>query len=232
MFSVHGVSGKIYSGTLEQVRELGAVQAVARARAAAATGGQDELPPSVVLSTLHGGGSGGGSGGGGARDAPQNHLAHEALAAYGGGGGAVRQPLLDVQQLMSRDLVSVPLAASLRQAWAVLADAGVGQAPVLGPGAGVIGLISRADLLRNLPRELERAADFGARLDMPVSAAMWSPVPVARGDTPVRAAAQLMLELGLPGLPVADDDGRLLGFLSRTDLLKALTREPPLDLWS
>lgn len=225
MFSVHGVSGKIYSGTLEQVRDLAPVQATARARASEAAGGAESRSFAHVLA-----GQGGGAGAG-QTDAPQNHLAFEALAAYGGGAPA-RRPLMLVHELMSRHLISVPVRATLRQAWAVLADAGVGQAPVLNAASAVVGLISRADLLRNLPRDLERAGDFATRLDASVSVAMWSPVPVARQDTPVRAAAQLMLELGLPGLPVADDADQLVGFLSRTDLLKALTREPPLDLWS
>jgi CBS domain-containing protein len=30
---------------------------------------------------------------------------------------------------------------------------------------------------------------------------------------------------------VAADDGEVLGFVSRTDLLRALTTDPPLDVW-
>ena len=37
---------------------------------------------------------------------------------------------------------------------------------------------------------------------------------------------------GLPGLPVTDDAGVLSGFISRTDILRAVAADPPLDLWS
>ncbi|EJE48838.1 putative transcriptional regulator, contains C-terminal CBS domain containing protein, partial [Acidovorax sp. CF316] len=33
-------------------------------------------------------------------------------------------------------------------------------------------------------------------------------------------------------LPVTDDTGRLTGFISRTDILRAVAADPPLDLWS
>lgn len=224
MFTVYGTSGRIYSGALEQVRELAAVQAVARARALAPVAAQDQLQPSVVLLP------GGGGGGQAAAAPPRPAEAQAALAAYGRLNE--RQPLTQVQQLMSRRLVSVRAAATLRQAWGVLSRAGVGQAPVLSPQGAVMGMVTRADLLRDLPDDLAQAGEFTRRLDGPVTEAMWTPVPVAQLDTPLREAAQLMLDLGLPGLPVADDQGLLQGFLSRNDLLRALTHEPPLDLWS
>ncbi len=36
---------------------------------------------------------------------------------------------------------------------------------------------------------------------------------------------------GIAQDPVVAEDGRLLGFVSRTDLLRALANDPPLDLW-
>jgi hypothetical protein len=32
-------------------------------------------------------------------------------------------------------------------------------------------------------------------------------------------------------LPVADDEGRVTGFVSRSDILRAVVADPPLDLW-
>lgn len=232
MFSVYGTSGKILTGGLEQVRDLAPVQAVARTRAVAPIGRQGDLTPSsVVLAAL--GQGGGGNAGGPSPTGPSAYVAHEALAAYA--GDTQRQVLTQVHQLMSRKLISVRSGASLRQAQRTMSRAGVGQAPVLGPAGEVRGLFTRADLMRGLPDDLDEAAEMAAvahRLASPVDEVMWTPVPVALSDTPLREAAQLMLDLGLPGLPVAQDDGQLIGFLSRSDLLRGMTHEPPLDLWS
>jgi CBS domain-containing protein len=162
----------------------------------------------------------------------------EALAAYAQAfyahtqsGGGERQPLGLVEQLMSRHLISVPLDASLAQGQALLARAGVGQAPVLNPRGHLVGLLMRADLLPQ-PEQLKDAASWRAWLARPVAEVMWTPVPSANPDTPIREAAQVLLDLRLPGLPVLGGDDQLLGFLSRSDILRALTREPPVDLWS
>ncbi|WP_431101713.1 CBS domain-containing protein [Roseateles noduli] len=231
MFSVYGTSGKILTGGLEQVRDLAPVQAVARTRAVAPIARQGDLTPSTVV--LAGVGQGGGGVGGTPGFGPSAYMAHEALAAYA--GDTTRVPLTQVHQLMSRKLISVMSGSSLRQAMRTMSRAGVAQAPVLGDQGEVRGLVSRGDLTRGLAEDLEEMAEImviARRLAAPVDDVMWTPVPVAQSDTPLREAAQLMLDLGLPGLPVGDDNGQLIGFLSRSDLLRGMTHEPPLDLWS
>ena len=56
-------------------------------------------------------------------------------------------------------------------------------------------------------------------------------MPSALPETDLRRAASLLLGTGLPGVPVTDPAGQLLGFVSRSDLLRAIVADPPLDLW-
>jgi CBS domain-containing protein len=39
-------------------------------------------------------------------------------------------------------------------------------------------------------------------------------------------------ETGLSGLPVVAADGLVIGFVSRSDILRAVSHDPPLDLWA
>jgi len=66
----------------------------------------------------------------------------------------------------------------------------------------------------------------------PVSEVMVSPVPTVAADTELRRVAAVLLDTGLPGLPVTDEAGVLAGFIARTDILRAVAADPPLDLWS
>ncbi|KAB2895921.1 MAG: CBS domain-containing protein, partial [Burkholderiaceae bacterium] len=118
-------------------------------------------------------------------------------------------------------------------AWQTLAEHRIAQAPVVDAQGRVVGLLLRADMapldLLPEPGAVKQAIDLARR---PVSEVMVSPVPTVDEDTELRRVAGVLLDTGLPGLPVTDEAGRLAGFISRTDILRAVAADPPLDLWS
>lgn len=111
---------------------------------------------------------------------------------------------------------------------------GVGQAPVTGPRGELVGLLTRAELLslEHLPQPDASALVWRALLMQPVASVMLSPVPAVDEETDIRRVARVLLDTHLPGLPVVADDGRVDGFISRSDILRAVVHDPPLDLWS
>ena len=226
MFHVFGVNGRLSTGGLEQLRQVGSVRGVSRTRALAHSGlavdGEDHLH--LGEGPLPG--------------------SHSPMAAYVSvqqqAGEAARQPLSRVDQVMSRSVVSVRADQSLQSAWQSLAEQGVAQAPVLaaGPSAGqLVGLLWSAEVLRpeHWPQPDAPALAWQLRAQalwgQPVSDVMITPVPAVAPGADLRRLAAALLQLRLPGLPVADESGRLLGFVSRTNLLQALVADPPLDLW-
>lgn len=233
MFTVYGLNGRVYSGPLEGLRSLEPVQAVARLRAVAPVSALLESEAQAEAGVVR------------AEPNPEANLMalghaeprpRDALAAYAKAQARVlpdekRQPLRLVEELMSRELVTVPAVASVAQGLAMLSRAKVGQAPVLNPRGRLVGLLLRGDLLP-VPDDVEDAQAWSAWFARPVGDVMWSPVPSAHADTPLREVAQALLDFRLPGMPVSDEKGELLGFISRSDILRALTREPPLELWS
>jgi len=230
MLTVYGLNGRIFSGSLEGLRELGPVQAVARLRAVEPLR-RDEVAEAGVQRA---GPQPGEPGGLLATPEPRQQAA---LAAYsqtqaqlGTGGSGGRQPLNLTEQLMSRQLITVPVTATVAQGLDILAQARIGQAPVLNRQQRLVGLLLRADLLP-IPSALQDGAVWARWFERPVGEVMWTPVPAARPDTPLREVAQALLDLRLPGLPVMNDAGELQGFISRSDILRAVTRDPPLDLW-
>lgn len=206
MFHVHGIQGRIFSGSLEQLRQQRLVAGVAGVQRVAAIA--TPMAPPAGLPTQ-------------ARNARQV----AAQQAYGGAASRpTRQPLRLVADVMHTPVITVAADMPLREAWLQLERHGIGQAPVLDAGGALVGMVGRAALAPAW------AAGAGTPAQ-PVAAAMWSPVPSTAPDTDLRRVAALLLDTGLPGVPVADETGRLLGFVGRTDLLRALATDPPLDLW-
>lgn len=226
MFSVYGKAGRVFRGSLEELRKVGpaaAVQRLGRAAPAPLQPGAQAADAPPRLAAQH-------------PPAGSELSRREAASAYAHSAHmpAARQPLSQVAQVMTRQVVTVPEQASVAQAWGVLAQHHVGQAPVVNAQGVLVGLFTRADLLRpeSLPGPDTHALVWKAHLAQSVTDWMWSPVPSVAPDTDIRRVARVLLDTGLPGLPVVSEEGLVLGFVSRSDILQAVVADPPLDLWS
>lgn len=58
---------------------------------------------------------------------------------------------------------------------------------------------------------------------------MTAPVITVRPETPVREVSGLMLEHRISGLPVVDEDGKLVGIITESDLLQKASGPSPLQ---
>jgi CBS domain-containing protein len=110
----------------------------------------------------------------------------------------------------------------------------MGQAPVVNAQGMLVGLLSRAELMQRdrLPGPDTHALVWKALLVQSVTELMFTPLPAVAPDTDIRRVARVLLDTGLPGLPVVDDAGMVQGFVSRSDILRAVVADPPLDLWT
>ena len=60
---------------------------------------------------------------------------------------------------------------------------------------------------------------------------MTTPVITAEPATDIRRIATAMLTHRIDGVPVIGELGRLVGYVSRSDILRAVVADPPLSLW-
>lgn len=222
MFYVLGPDGPIYRGGPAPLGQIASVRRVQRPQALRTRG--EDAAQALAASAPP------------AAAAPLPLPTQNALDAYAAtekGPALERQPLEWVRDVMTRGALTVAAEMRVNDAWQILAEHRVAQAPVLNPQGQVIGLLLRADMapldLLPTPGAVQAAIDLARR---PVREVMVSPVPAVAADTALRRLAGVLLDTGLPGLPVTDEWGHLAGFVSRTDILRAVAADPPLDLWS
>jgi len=231
MFSVYGTQGRLFRGSLEQLRQVGGVSALARTRSQPPLGqdGQDRLAESFGAFVESAANKAEG------RSAGSEDSRRAALSAYAEtrSGNTARHPLSQVSDLMSPQIISLKDSATVWQAWQILSEKGVGQAPVVDGNGHLVGLLTRADLLspERLPSPDSHALAWRALMLQNVTSIMVTPVPSVAPDSDIRRVAQVLLDTGLPGLPVVDEQGVVAGFISRSDILRAVVTDPPLDLW-
>jgi len=139
-----------------------------------------------------------------------------------------------VDDVMTKAVVSVRPAATYREVVDLLIGHRFSAVPVVDDFQHVTGVISEADLLRKIeyageeaPRLFEGRRRRGERAKAYAGTAaglMSSPPVVVLSETPIAAAARLMDAEKVKRVPVVDDLGRLIGIVSRSDLLKVHLR--------
>jgi CBS domain-containing protein len=139
-----------------------------------------------------------------------------------------------VDDVMTAEPVSVEPAASYRTLVDLLVGHRFSAVPVVDELRRVIGVVSEADLLRKVeyagadtPRLFDSRRDRGGRAKARAATAgelMSVPPVVALAGTAIAAAARQMDREDVKRLPVVDDLGRLVGVVTRSDLLKVHLR--------
>jgi CBS domain-containing protein len=141
-----------------------------------------------------------------------------------------------IKDVMTVDVVTTTTDRLLKDAALELATRRISGMPVVDGTGRVIGVLSEADILAKEGDEYERAGFLqwfldptdpwvAARFDaVTVADAMTSPARTISPNRPVAEAATVMLEERINRLPVVDNDGKLIGLVSRGDLVRAFAR--------
>lgn len=139
-------------------------------------------------------------------------------------------PRLRVRDLMTGGPVVLDEDTPLRTAALVLLHRGVGGAPVVDTTGRPVGVLTETDLLvrEAAPRDRDgaRGRDEARRRRASVVGEACSRPPLTvHPETSAREAARRLFDEDVSRLVVVEDD-RVVGILSRHDVLKALTRSP------
>ncbi len=141
---------------------------------------------------------------------------------------------LSCADIMSRDVVTVEFGTPLKQAWALLRQHRIKALPVLDRARRVTGIVTQADFfrdadmqshvglgekLRNLIRRIP-----GTHTNQPevVGQIMSKNVRSAGAGQPIVELVPLLSDSGLHHIPVIDDERRLCGMVTQSDLVAAL----------
>ncbi|MGR3939539.1 CBS domain-containing protein [Streptomyces sp. BRA346] len=139
-----------------------------------------------------------------------------------------------VGELMTTAVVSVRRDTSFKDIAQHLAGHDVTAVPVVDDQGRAVGVVSEADLLRKQESQVDPGGHLAAAHLLPAERAkahaltaeglMTSPAVTARPQWSVVETARAMARHHVKRLPVVDDAGRLVGIISRGDLLRVFLR--------
>ncbi|MCQ4308943.1 HPP family protein [Pseudomonas stutzeri] len=129
--------------------------------------------------------------------------------------------------IMSRDLYWSTPDCSIQRAWQTLREHRLHSMPVLQADSHkLVGIVTLVDLLKHF-RPAPARINFGQLKflrGVQLSAIMSSPVVSVTKDTHMVDLVFLLSDRGLHCLPVVDEEQRLVGMITQTDLIAALYR--------
>lgn len=140
-----------------------------------------------------------------------------------------------VSQVMSEDVAHVTADEPVAEVIKLLLERGVKAVPVVDDTNHVIGIITGGDLLRRgdvdlrlslqqqlTPEELShQLEDLWSSGKTAADVMTRDPITI-HADTPVDEAGQLMIQHGIKRLPVVSAEDRLVGIVSRLDVLRTV----------
>ena len=140
-----------------------------------------------------------------------------------------------VSDVMTTTVVTVDRITPYQEIDRLLTRHRIGGVPVLKMGREVAGVVSEGDLLAaedETHRQARMAGSIGRRwhlrkqphVRLTAGALMTSPAITIGPDATIPGAARLMTTDHISRLPVVDEDGKLVGIVSRRDLLSIFLR--------
>lgn len=144
---------------------------------------------------------------------------------------------MPVRAVMSKRVVTIARDADLHQAAQILSENRISGAPVVDEEGRVIGVLSEADILtlagmkrehtfkdilRNVLGEPVPARKKGNKVEDVMS----FPPLTAKADDAVGDVAKVLDDRRIKRLPVVDDDGKLVGIISRADIVRSIATKP------
>jgi CBS domain-containing protein len=142
---------------------------------------------------------------------------------------------MKVKDVMTRSVITVEPRTTLKDVARTMVQRRVSGMPVVDDDGSVLGVVSEGDILA---KERGRAGN-GSLLDQLLEVdghqtvkhdardaadAMTTPPVTIRPDRPIAEAASMMLDRCVNRLPVVDRHGKLVGIVTRADLVRAFVR--------
>ncbi len=147
-----------------------------------------------------------------------------------------RSTMVPVRTVMSENVVSVTRDTSIHEAARLLSERKITGMPVISEDNRVIGVISEADilspegtkkenavnkLLRRLQGRPGKMRPGAGRVEDVMSAPPITTLP----DADIKEVAAVLDMRRIKRLPVVDHDGKLLGIISRGDIIRAMGKK-------
>lgn len=140
-----------------------------------------------------------------------------------------REPVFHASEIMSYPVFTIKAGTSVYDAWSEFSDKMVHHMPVVSDEGLIIGIVSDRDLLKKI---IISGGKIETSKEVTVAEVMSMDVIATSPLTDIRRIAKAMLDNHIGAMPVVDNDGKITGIITRSDILFAIIHHQDLNLWA
>ncbi|MGB5791349.1 HPP family protein [Poseidonibacter sp.] len=134
-----------------------------------------------------------------------------------------------VEDIMTADCMYVTDQSTLQDAYDILKEHDFSQMPILTSEKKILGMINKKIILNLLIEDIENSRSI---LSKKLEELYLNEVITTEPITDIRRVSKVMLDFKLDAIPVVNKNDVLVGIVSKTDIIKAVSYIPKLKLWS
>ena len=134
-----------------------------------------------------------------------------------------------VKDIMTKDCIYIDEKSTIQDAYNVLREFKVGLMPVVSFGKKIVGTIDKKIILNLLMDDLENTKNV---LERKIEDIYLPQTITSDPLTDIRKVAKVMIDFKLQAIPIVDEHDILIGIVSKTDIIKAVSHIPQFQLWS
>ncbi len=140
-----------------------------------------------------------------------------------------KSPVFHASEIMSSPVLTIRWDVSVIDAWNIFNEKKVHHMPVVADEERLAGIVSDRDLLRKIIINDGKAE---TQSDTLVRDVMSEEVIATNPLTDIRRIARGMLDHHIGAMPVVNEEGAIVGIITRSDILFAIIHNPGLNLWA
>ena len=139
------------------------------------------------------------------------------------------EPVYQVKDIMTKNCIYIHIESTVNEAYESLNSLDVNQMPVVSFGKKIRGMINKKMILELLIDNLENSK---YNLNKKIEEIKLPEIITVAPTVEIRKVAKVMIDFKLDAIPVVDENDILVGIVSKTDILKAISYLPKMQLWS
>jgi CBS domain-containing protein len=134
-----------------------------------------------------------------------------------------------VKDIMTKDFISINLKATLQDTYDILKEKQISQVPVVTFGNQIISMINKKTILNLILEDFENGKLI---LQKKLDELFLPEVITTDPMSDIRKVAKVMIKYRIDAIPIVDKNNTIIGIVSKTDIIQAISHIPDLQLWA